>query len=141
MPLKHLNCAVCVIAIVICCGCQNDDRAYVSGVIKGSDGKPIVGATVVARCAATGKSGSGATNEQGKYELGVEKTGDGIPPGEYTVIVIEDLGDWDHPKRPSFSSAYSDTSTSGLSFSVEAGQKLEFDAELNGPRAAETSDR
>jgi hypothetical protein len=122
-----------LITLALLGGCQNSDRAYVSGTIKGADGKPIIGATVVARSGATGKSASGTTDDQGRYELGVEKSGDGIPPGEYRIAVMEDLGDWDHPKRPTFSRAYSDASTSDLSFTVEAGQTLKFDAELSGP--------
>jgi hypothetical protein len=118
---------------LICCGCQNSERAHVSGTIKGADGKPIIGARIVARDEATGKSGSGTTDGSGHYELGVESTGDGIPPGNYRVLVVEDLGDWDHPNRPTISRMYSDPATSGLEFSVESGDSKTFDAELKAP--------
>ena len=134
MSSKIAGPVLCLLVVAVSVGCgENISRGYVSGNVKQIGGEPAVGVTVVARSATTGKSGSGVTNGEGKYELGVEHAGDGLPPGEYTVVILEDIGDWDHPKPGTIARKYADHSTSGLSLSVADGENREFNVELDKP--------
>ena len=114
-------------------GCGDTNKASVSGTVVRKDGSPLVGARVVARSKETGTSGTGLTDQQGKYELGTSEIGDGIPPGNYYVIVIEDLGDPDNPQRPRISTKYMRPSASGLQLGVQAGENMAFDMTLDPP--------
>ncbi len=74
---------------------------------------------------------NGQTDASGHYELGTEKVGDGVPPGDYYVIVLEDLGD-ERVRRPAtIVTKYAKPSTSGLKMSVTAGEKKAFDMSLD----------
>jgi hypothetical protein len=119
--------------LVPAAGCGGSDRAHVSGTLVHKDGTPLVRARVLARSRETGHSASGVTNEQGFFELGVEKKGDGIPPGEYYVVIYEDRGDADYPNPPSISSKYEKASGSGFTLKVKAGERNTFDATLDPP--------
>lgn len=87
----------------------------------------------MARSNETGKSAYGQTNASGYFELGGEQQGDGIPPGEYNVTIVEDLGDEDNRRPRTISSKYRNPATSGLSLTVTAGEKAVLDAKLDGP--------
>jgi Carboxypeptidase regulatory-like domain len=114
-------------------GCGGSDRAHVSGTVIHKDGSPLIGARIVARSRETGHTGSGVTNDQGFYTLGVEKKGDGMPPGNYYVIIREDRGDYDYPNPPTIASKYSSASDSGFSFEVAAGEAKTFDLTADPP--------
>jgi hypothetical protein len=112
-------------------GCGRSNVATVNGTVLRKDKTPVSGARVIARSEETGKSANGQTDANGLYKLGTEKMGDGIPPGDYYVIVLEDLGD-EHTRRPSTVAAkYAKPSTSGLKLSVRAGEKTVFDMSLD----------
>jgi hypothetical protein len=134
MPLKIMGLLIPLLGVMVTVGCgEKVSRGHVSGRLTLAGGNPVVGVTVVARSAATGKSASGTTDGEGKFELGVEKPGDGLPPGDYTVTVLEVNRDMDNPKPKSIHHKYSEHSTSGLSFSVADGEHKTFDAELEKP--------
>jgi hypothetical protein len=126
-----VRCVVAFLAISTLAGCGGSDRAAVSGTLLQQDGTPLVGARVIARSNETGKSAYGQTNGQGYFELGGESAGDGIPPGDYYVTVVEDIGDENNPRPQTISSKYRNPSTSGLTLSVKAGQKAVLDAKLD----------
>jgi hypothetical protein len=112
-------------------GCSRSNVARVSGTVLRKDGTPVSGVRVIARSDETGKMGNGQTDGDGHYELGTEKMGDGIPPGDYSVIVVEDLGD-EHTRRPAtIATKYAKPSTSGLKVSVRAGEKTVLDMSLD----------
>src|SRR5262245_38782158 len=90
--------SVCALTSTI--GCSKSDVAKVTGTVSRNDGKPVVGARVIVRSKNTGKSASGQTDADGRYELGVANAGDGIPPGDYHAVVIEDLGDENNRHPP-----------------------------------------
>ena len=113
-------------------GCGGSDRATVSGTLLHQDGTPLVGARVIARSDATGKSAYGQTNGKGYFELGGAKEGDGIPPGDYYVTIVEDFGDENNPRPASISNKYRNPNTSGLGLSVKAGEEAVLDAKLDG---------
>jgi hypothetical protein len=108
-------------------GCGGDGRVEVSGRVVRADGSPLSGARVIARSEATGKSASDSTNAEGQYKLGGEIPGDGVLPGEYAVIVIEDRGQTDGMRPASIAAKYADPAQSGLAFSVAPGESKTFD--------------
>jgi hypothetical protein len=117
-------------------GCGATDRATVSGQVKESDGTPVAGALVVARCDETGASGSGETGSDGSYQLGGSQPGDGIAPGNYSVTVLSErkgLQDGGGGSAAKVPAKYGSHATSGLSFSVAAGDAKQFDITLNAP--------
>ena len=69
--------------------------------------------------------------QKGHYGLGIVAVGDGIAPGNYNVIVVEDRGDEINPRPATIASKYSKPATSGLKFSVQAGEKKTFDMTLD----------
>jgi hypothetical protein len=111
-------------------GCGSSDRASVTGKLLRSDGSPLVGARIIATSAETGKSAYGTTDKDGEFTLGVVQEGDGVPPGDYKVMIMEDLGDPDNRSRPTIAAKYRNPEMSGLSLSVEAGQNVELNQTL-----------
>jgi hypothetical protein len=114
-------------------GCGSSHRVPVTGRVTRQDGTPVVGSRVTFRSTDTGAWGSGVTDRDGRYELGTEEKGEGIPPGDYAVAVAEDRGDWDHPKPPTIHAKYASPRTSGLNYRVDAGSDRTFDLELEAP--------
>lgn len=115
--------------LVVAAGCGGSDRAAVQGRITRHDGTPLAGATVTARSDETGKWAKGVTDADGKYELGVVNAGDGIPPGDYYVTVVEDRGD--QGQLPATIPAKYGKSTSGLTLTLSAGDAKEFNVTLD----------
>jgi hypothetical protein len=115
------RCLVLIVAFVMsaCGGCGGDsERAHVSGTLLRHDGTPLVGANVVAQATDDGKSASGTTDAQGRFEMGNAAQGDGIAPGNYNVFIVEQLGDRDSRRRPTIAEKYKDATKSGISFSA-----------------------
>ena len=119
-------------ALVLPLGCGGSDRATATGTVKLKSGQPLVGARVIARAGASGKSAYGTTNQEGEFELGMAQVGDGLPPGDYTVTVVEDRG-FDSPTPRLIADKYSRTETSGLTLSVKPGESAEIDLTLDPP--------
>lgn len=107
-----------VAALLATGGCGGSDRASVSGGFVLSDGAPLVGARVIARSSETGKTAYETTDAKGNFEFS-----DGLLPGNYAVSILEDSGDPDNRRRPSIAAKYRNPSTSGISISVQAGDK------------------
>lgn len=129
--MRRLTIPTLLLVLLTCVGCS--DRAYVQGQVIRTDGTPVVKARVVARSDETGVSGHGLTNDSGNYSLGVMEKGDGLPPGKYTVVVVEDLGDVTNPKPPTVHPNYRHPTTSGLSLTLEPREKRAYDLELKLP--------
>ena len=137
--MLHLNYRICLtattigISLVLLAGCGSASRATVSGTLKSADGTPLVGSRITARNEKTGQSATGVAGQDGQFELGQEKPGDGLPAGDYRVVIVEDLGDWDHPQRPSIARKYGKPATSGLTLSVKPGEHLVLEIKLDPP--------
>ena len=84
----------------VCSGCGSSDRAHVSGTVVRHDGSPLVGAKLIATSAETGQSATASTDTNGHFDFGTGESGDGIPPGNYNVVIVEDLGDMDNRRAP-----------------------------------------
>jgi hypothetical protein len=101
------------------------------GTVLRRDGTPVVGARIIARCEENGKTANGQTAADGHYELGAANMGDCIAAGNYYVIVVEDVDDERNSHPPTIAAKYSKSATSGLKFSVGAGEKTVFDIKLD----------
>jgi len=78
------------------------------------------------------KYSSATTDKDGYYSAGSVTDGDGIPPGEYVVSVIENVGNQDHPMPSKINVKYSQMKKSGLQVTVPTeGHK--YDIVLDSP--------
>jgi hypothetical protein len=121
------------IVVATVAGCGGSEQAAVSGTLLRPGGAPLVGARVVATSKETGKSVYGTTDDAGRFELGVVENGDGIPPGNYDVIIIENRGDPDNRRPPAIAAKYGDARTSGLQLSAQAGETEQLNITLDAP--------
>jgi hypothetical protein len=112
-------------------GCGKAGVASVSGTVVHQDGTPVVGARIIARSSESGKSANGETDANGHYELSRVVSDDGVLPGEYYVIVMEDRGDENQRRPATIAAKYTKPATSGLKFSVQPGEKTTFDMKLD----------
>ena len=112
-------------------GCGGPALAKVSGTVTRKDGTPLAKANLLARSNDTGKSASGETDEQGHYTLVSRDGSEGIPAGDYYLIVAEDLGSISNPRKPTIDGKYANGKSSGLTFSVQSGEKREFNITLD----------
>jgi hypothetical protein len=122
--------AAFVLTVVAGCG---GDRATVTGKLLRKDGAPLVGARVIATSAESGKSAYGTTDQHGEFELGVSEQGDGVPPGSYEIMIVEDRGDPDNRRPATIAAKYRESSRSGLELNVTAGDIVELNATLDPP--------
>jgi hypothetical protein len=113
------------------CGCGGSETARVTGTLLHKDGTPVAGARVVARSAETGKSVYGTAGADGKFELSGGEESDGIPSGNYDVIILEDRGDPDTRRPATVAAKYRDPATSGLKVSVPPGESIEVSLVLD----------
>jgi carboxypeptidase family protein len=126
--------AIAAIAAVATGGCSGSDRVEVTGrVTRKADGTPLVGAKVAFRSEATGKAAIGYTDSNGKYTLGTERPGEGIPSGDYYVTVTEDRGPAENMRQPTVSAKYEIPSTAGLTYTVKPGGSNTYDIVLDRP--------
>lgn len=76
-----------VILLLAACGCGKR-MMPLAGVVR-VDGKPIKKGTTVMFAGGDGvRPATGVTDEDGKFQLSTNQTGDGIMYGEYKVIVL-----------------------------------------------------
>jgi hypothetical protein len=122
--------AACLLATF---GCGGGGRAEVSGRLRLKNGAPLIGASLIARNDATGKSCYGVTDSEGKYELQTSEPGDGVAPGTYSVSIVEARLDRDAISGPTIAAKYSNPSESGLTLSVAAGESKALDVTLDSP--------
>ena len=115
-------------------GCGGSSLATVEGQVIGPDGAPVPGVLVIARSDETGSSRSGETGSDGRYMLGGSHSGGGVPAGNYSVTVLNErkgLQDAPRASAAKVPAKYGSAETSGLRFSVQAGEAKEFDIKLD----------
>jgi hypothetical protein len=117
--------------LAVAAGCSGSDRATVTGRATHKGGGPLVGARIIARSDATGKSATATTHPDGTYQLGTHETPDSILPGDYNVMVVEDTGDSNAQKPQTIANKYKDPDRSQLKFSVKAGEHAVLDMTLD----------
>jgi hypothetical protein len=114
-------------------GCGNGNRSVVSGAIT-FNGRPVGPGTITFQPvdarnvhAATGVS---RFAEDGKYQLETGRQKDGLPPGDYVVIIDGDTtgNEREPPKKSPIPARYLKPEISQLRESVEPGaQEINFD--------------
>jgi hypothetical protein len=118
--------------VLVISGCGGSNTGTVRGTVLHADGSPLAGARVVARSAETGETAYGTTDADGSFELG-GASGDGVPPGDYDVIVLEDRGDPDSRQALTVAAKYRDPEKSGLAVSVQSGELQQLNFTLDPP--------
>jgi len=103
----------------------------VRGTVKLADGKPAAGSQVVFEGGPENEkkkvTARGDVREDGSFELGTIKPGDGVPPGKYKVQVNPPpMVNAEAAYVSPFNTKYSNFDTSGLEFEVKAGQRNDF---------------
>src|SRR5262249_55908459 len=106
-------------------GCGSG-RYRVSGTVTYPDGTPLEEGTVAGEANINGKlvGVQGRVRQDGSFEWGTERPGDGAFPGNYRVIVLpRALGDAEVSQGmlPAVDSKFTNYKTSGLSFDVTEG--------------------
>ena len=114
-------------------GCGSSDRGFVTGKVVHADGSPLVGARVIANCEETSKTAYSTTGLDGSYAIATADEQGGLPPGEYTVYLIEDRGLVEGQMKRTIARKYTDPRSSGLSFQIEAGENKTFDITTDPP--------
>jgi len=132
---------VCVAFFPLLAGCDNSKTGSVTGTVT-LDGQPVAKAGVMFKPVDGGRMSTGQTDEQGKYSLTCYERNDGALPGEHSVAVTkfeqkaaklppgvseEDLeflsaGMQQPKKKWIVPEKYSDSKTSGLTFTVDKGR-------------------
>jgi hypothetical protein len=126
--VRSLNTLAFVVVLLVT-GCQRSDKVRVTGRVLLHNGTPLKGASIIARSDETGKWAKGTTDADGRYELGTGSAGDGIPPGDYHVIIMEDLGD-SARNTPTIPAKYVNQATSKLQLTV-TNKSVVFDIKLD----------
>jgi hypothetical protein len=124
-------CAPLGVLVALVVGCSVADQATVQGTFVTSDGKPLVGARVIARLKNTGVSVTGGTDASGRFVLETSDADPGIAAGDYEVIIVEDLGPMDAQRRPSIAMKYRNAATSGLEFTAAPSEEKELNWTLD----------
>lgn len=114
-------------------GCGSSDHGRVTGTLLRYDGAPLIGARVIAKSNDTGKSVTGVTDEEGRFELSAGDTRIGIEPGNYYVIIAEDRGPLDSRRPPSIAAKYTQPSQSKIVLDVKAGESTDLNLTLDPP--------
>lgn len=104
-------------------GCSGAQLIPVSGTVVWEDGTPateLADGTVGFESVGQGRriSSVGAIDKSGKFTMMTESPGDGVPPGEYRVVVAEPSGDADVPAKNILDPRFMKFETSGLTVTV-----------------------
>jgi hypothetical protein len=145
--MGRLQAAVFVAGWVALVGCNarpagRAATAPVMGVVR-FDGEPVAGATVSFQAVGGGRSATGITDAQGRYQLATCARDDGAVPGSYRVIVLKyatpestpgGTGAYVQPQGPEpppkhlLPGRYAAVKTSGLAATVSNGHNtIDFD--------------
>lgn len=125
-----------VLCLTLCLlGCSK--LKPMSGTVTFEDGTPLAQGTVVFQ--STGFQARGTLNAQGKYVIGSDKPGNGLPPGKYEVGIVGAFdqtqtkgGGESFQPKPLIKEKYSDPSMSGITVQVDGNTKT-FDFKVEKP--------
>lgn len=131
--LRLLAAGVMTAWTLVVVGCGGPAVGRVSGQVKRASGEPLADANLIARNDETGKSCYATTGPDGSFELSSGEPGAGVPPGNYSVVVMENKPNRDSVVAPTIAAKYSDPSESGLTFTVTAGESKTFDVSVDPP--------
>jgi hypothetical protein len=131
---------VLIIAVAGSLGCRSGDYYSVSGRILDPMGNPIDGledSQVVFSLENGLTSSVGEVQSDGSFEMFTDRPGDGVPPGEYHVLIARKYLDPERAAPQVIDSKYENFDTSGLRATVEPKDNvLEFKVERVKGRGA-----
>ncbi|MFG0263274.1 MAG: carboxypeptidase-like regulatory domain-containing protein [Novipirellula sp. JB048] len=88
--MKQLVCLLALVQASFLVGCNSpasvDGVVPVAGMVQ-HEGQPVAGATVTFAPDGSGRACTGATDENGRFELTTLQPGDGAMPGKYKVLI------------------------------------------------------
>lgn len=111
--------------VVTAAGCGSG-RYPVTGKVAFEDGSPLDEGTVSAEATIDGKlvAARGNIQNDGSFQLGTERPGDGALPGKYRVVVLpRALGDSENAQgmKPAVADKFTRFDTSGITHEVPNG--------------------
>ena len=114
-----------LLLVALAAGC-GPTMGQVDGKVVWADGKSagdLAGSLVVFESAATRLSARGSVRPDGTFQIGTNEADDGLPVGEYEVIVMEHrIAPEGSPLPPAkMDLKFSDLKTSGLKFTIKGG--------------------
>jgi hypothetical protein len=138
MKLRFAVAALAAVGLLVTggCGSKGPKMVKISGVVKYSDGSPLVvpeggRATVTFTPAdptaeppagSIRKGASGVVQEGGKFEMTTVKPGDGVSPNRYKVFIMTQKNVTANPTDPNnqfVPKKYADAQTSGWEINVD----------------------
>lgn len=130
--MKNWQALILFLPVMMLVGCRDDGLTGVHGTVT-FEGKPVHTGTITFY-PEKGRPSSGKLDAEGHYELSSYKTGDGIKPGSYSVLVdaaeLEGNSESANAKiRRLVPEIYSDLSTTTLTAKITDAkvQKVDFD--------------
>ena len=137
--LNSRGAASCLlVALLFLSGCGKDDRPErypVTGTVKFSDGKPLVGGLVIFRSAGEKQQRSrGRVEPDGTYHLSTFERHDGALVGKHQAMVMPLIDRTDGPPTVPIHKDLQKFKTSGLEFEVTPEGPNEFDIEVYPPK-------
>lgn len=133
MRFAVLGVVGCVLATMLWgCGPRHQPTYPVRGRVVLRDGTPVAGCLIAFEAVDKSVSAKGNLDKDGRFELFTYRPGDGVPAGEYRAVLVPSIVD-DHGKAsqaPPFHARYRTYETSGLKFTVQAGDNF-FEIKLD----------
>ena len=119
-----LKSAAAAAVLTVVTGCGSGERLLpAGGQLTGPGARPLANVRLVFIAKGRSLTATGRSDAQGRYALGSQRPGGGLPAGYYAVLAIDDApgGDIDHPQPSRIASRYADPATSGLEARVAPG--------------------
>lgn len=129
-----------ILVVLFLCGCNSKEPFH--GSVLFEDGQPLAIGTV---CLSDGLHlYQGVIQQNGSFQIGEFRDGDGIPPGNYTAwianantieYILNAKGERTGKtvEHKTIADKYTSPDTSGLTFSVETGQKNNVELTVTKP--------
>jgi hypothetical protein len=134
------SCMAIATLAVSAAGCSMSGNYPVRGKVLDRQGQPIVGlegAQIVFQLLNGLTSSVGEIQPDGSFEVFTERPGDGVPPGEYEVMIARKYIDPERPAPQVIDSKYEKFETSELRATVEKKLNVfEFKVDRVAARAA-----
>lgn len=130
----HYRLLFILLALAIMIGCSNGHKRLCGRVVYSDTGEPLECGTVI--FVTDTFQARGNIKENGRFDVGSFKVGDGLPSGTYKVLIIDAViqgklsASGTLTEKILIDHKYGSSETSGLSFVVD-GKQREFDISVD----------